>query len=188
MFNLLRFFLLSSILLYIDGFKLPNINVLGGKISIRMSDVETIPPKTHQVFLGNLPFDIDEQEIGNIVSDKTGKTFETIRLSKDRKTGRSRGFCYIDYNDEEVAKAAVQALSGIELAGRELKVDISEPRPDRPKKTPQENSVFIGNLDFSVSEDQIMDMCNDLLGAGLATKVRLVTDRETGMHSTIIYT
>lgn len=183
MFTLLKLFLLSSTLLYIDGFKLRNINIFRNGLTIGMSDTEITPVKLHQVFIGNLPFDVDEEELSNIVTNKAGKSFEKIRLSKDRKTGRSRGFCYIDYNDEEVAKAAVEALTGTELGGREIKVDISEPRPDRPKRTPQENSLFIGNLDFSVSEVQIMEMCNDLLGVDVVTKVRLVTDRETGKYN-----
>jgi hypothetical protein len=72
--------------------------------------------------------------------------------------------------------------TGLQIEGRDLKVDLSEPLPERPKmeRSPQENSVFIGNLDFSVREDQIMDMCNDLVGPNTVNKVRLPVDRETG--------
>lgn len=62
-------------------------------------------------------------------------------------------------------------------------MDLSEPRAERPKmeRAPQENSVFIGNLDFAVQEEQLIEMCNDLVGADTVTKVRLAVDRDTGI-------
>lgn len=69
-------------------------------------------------------------------------------------------------------------------------MDLSEPRAERPKieRTPQENSVFIGNLDFAVQDEQLIEMCNDLVGADSVNRVRLATDRDTGdSHYTLHY-
>lgn len=102
---------------------------------------------------------------------------------------------------------------GLQCEGRDLKIDLSEPRSERPKpvRTPSENSVFVGNLgthyltdcnglnstltaystatisdhpscppDFQVTEESILELCESVLGAGTALKVRIATDRDTG--------
>ena len=148
-----------------------------------MSDVEESKVKALQLFISNIPYEVDEDSLNTLVINKaSGKNFDSIKLARDKKTGRSRGFAYIDYSNEVDAAEALSILQGIEVDGRTLRVSVAEPRPERPVKVPQENSVFIGNLDFSVSESEIMDMCNDILGAGSASRVRLVTDRETGVQ------
>jgi nucleolin len=125
-----------------------------------------------------------------------------LRIATDKKTGRSRGFAFANFPDKESAEAAVGALAGIQAEGRDIKIDLSEPRPfgerperterpgrpdraggDRAPRTPSENSVFLGNLDFSVTEDTIKEMCNDVLGEGCVVRVRIATDRDTGESS-----
>ena len=65
-------------------------------------------------------------------------------------------------------------------------MDLSEPRAERPKleRAPQENSVFIGNLDFAVQDEQLIEMCSDLVGPDSVARVRLATDRDTGTATT----
>lgn len=165
----------------VEGYNFKLTNSFQRRFTICMSDVEESKIKVHQLFISNIPFEVDENLLNSLVIDKSGKTFASIKLARDKKTGRSRGFGYIDYDNEADASNAVSSLQGLEVDGRALRVSVAEPRPERPAKTPQENSVFIGNLDFSVSEAEILDMCNDILGPGSVTRVRLVTDRETGM-------
>jgi RNA recognition motif-containing protein len=177
-----------ALLCTLHAFQLHNPQIFQRRSAIFLSDVEDGVEvsdgevKLHQVFVGNLPFDIEEEQLTSLVSEKAGSSFASLRLARDRRTGRSRGFGYIDYEDKAEAEAAIGKLVGLELGGRELKIDFSEPRPERPRsdRPPQDNSVFIGNLDFSVGEDQILEMCNDILGDGVASRVRLATDRETG--------
>jgi RNA recognition motif-containing protein len=165
----------------VEGYNFKLTNSFQRRFTVCMSDVEESKIKVHQLFISNIPFEVDESLLNSLVIDKSGKTFASIKLARDKKTGRSRGFGYIDYDNEADASNAVSSLQGLEVDGRALRVSVAEPRPERPAKTPQENSVFIGNLDFSVSEGEILDMCNDILGPGSVTRVRLVTDRETGM-------
>ncbi|KAJ1428050.1 hypothetical protein B484DRAFT_396974, partial [Ochromonadaceae sp. CCMP2298] len=173
-----------ALLCTLHAFQLHNPRLF--RSSLSLSDVDDVEveggSKLHQVFVGNLPFDIEEDQLTSLVNEKAGSSFASLRLARDRRTGRSRGFGYIDYEDKAEAEAAISKLVGLELGGRELKIDFSEPRPERPRsdRPPQENSVFIGNLDFSVGEEQILEMCNDILGDGIASRVRLATDRETG--------
>jgi len=150
----------------------------------------------HQVFLGNFPFDMTEEQLSSLVTERLGSSsFKGIKIAKDRTSGKSKGFGYVDFDAKETAEAAVPKLLGLSMNGREFKVDLSVPRGERPARTsntpeggaarrgpvtPSENSVFIGNLDFSVGEEEVMAMCNDILGGGLATRVRIASDRLTG--------
>lgn len=154
-----------------------------------LSDVEitvedAVPPPTdnHSLFIGNIPLDTDESALNKCIEERVGEDFLPIRLAIDNRSGKPRGFGYLDYTDKAVAEKALGALAGMEIDGRQLRVDLSSNKADRParKQTPQENSIFVGNIDFAVTQDQIMEMCNDLLGPGKAQRVRLVTDRETG--------
>eukprot|EP01038_Epipyxis_sp_PR26KG_P005565 gene5565-7687_t len=182
---LFRTILFSTYFLSISSFRATIFPKNG--FQLFMSDsVETRTPNSFpQVFIGNLPFDVDEATLSAAVSQRVSN-FVGFRLAMDKKTGRSRGFGYLDFNDKTEAEAAVSALSGLQFDGRSIKVDVSEPRERRPStgnnnfRAPSENSVYIGNLEFSVSEQQIMEMCNDLVGAGIAQKVRIITDKETG--------
>lgn len=139
-------------------------------------------PEKHQVYVGNLPHEFDEDTLTMLVKEKAGSSFHSIRLMKDKITGKSRGSAYIDYIEKSAADAAIEALSGVQVQDRTVKVKAAEPRENKPKfeKTPQENSCFIGNLEFSVTQDDIFQLCNSKLGNGVATRVRLATDRETG--------
>lgn len=53
----------------------------------------------------------------------------TVRILKDKSSGVSRGIAYVDFEDEEEAKAACES-NGIKIDGRELYVALSDP----PKK------------------------------------------------------
>ena len=121
-------------------------------------------------------------------------SFTKLRLAMDKASGRSRGFAFLDFDTKETAESAVAALSGLEVDDRQLKIDLSEPkersykagdspsgdRAPRAPRPPSENSVFLGNLDFSTTEDAIKDMFESALGAGAVQKVRIATDRDTG--------
>lgn len=132
----------------------------------------------HQVYMANIPFELEEEELGTILNDKLDQDIIRLKIARDKRTGRSRGFCYIHFNDKESAEAAAISLGDLEIAGRGVRVEVSEQKFS--PRTPQENSVFIGNLNYDVTEDLIMEMCNDILGEGNVQKVRLVTDRITG--------
>jgi len=147
-----------------------------------------------QVFIGNMPFTVTEADLKSLVEEK-GVKFESLKIAKDRTTKASRGFGYVNFQSQQEAEEAVSKLSGLAIDGREVKVDLSVPkdqrppradgpRRERPPMAPADQSVFIGNLDFSVTDAEILAMCNDILGEGVVSKVRLATDRETGTYET----
>lgn len=82
-------------------------------------------------------------------------------------------------------------LKGVEYEGNPLKIDIeievgksTKVEHMSPATAPDavKSSIFLGNLDFANTDHTIMDLCEDLLGPGIALRARVATDRETGTH------
>ena len=55
-------------------------------------------------------------------------TVQSASIIEDRETGRSRGFACVEMSSKEEAKAAISALDGKEVGGRNLKVNEAKPR------------------------------------------------------------
>lgn len=66
-----------------------------------------------------------------------------------------------------------------------MSVDPSDNTP-KPRMQPAANpdaiksSLFIGNLDFAITEQSLLDMCEGILGPDIATRARVAVDRDTG--------
>ena len=82
-----------------------------------------------EIFVGNLPFDITEQEI----RDKFAEcgAVSNVKMLMDKFSGRFRGIAFVSMDDEQQAKAAIETLDGAELGGRPMKVDRSRERTER---------------------------------------------------------
>jgi RNA recognition motif-containing protein len=81
-----------------------------------------------KLYVGNLPFSATESEITEMFS-KHG-TVHSVALINDRETGRPRGFGFVEM-DDDAATAAMSALNGQEMGGRDLKVNEAQDRPKR---------------------------------------------------------
>ena len=85
-----------------------------------------------KLYVGNLPFDTDEEQIRELFS--TYGEARTVDMIDDRDTGRFRGFCFVAMDNAE-ADAAAAALNGYSFGGRPLKVNEAKPREERPAGT-----------------------------------------------------
>jgi len=82
-----------------------------------------------KLFVGSLPWAVDDQKLGDLFS-QYGEVVSAVVL-KDRMTGRSRGFGFVEMANEEDANKAIEALNGSDLDGRKIVVNIARPREDR---------------------------------------------------------
>ena len=81
-----------------------------------------------KLYVGNLSFDVTEDELRDMLSQH-GPVNE-INVIMDKMTGRARGFAFATMNTEEGAKAAIQSLNGKEWKGRALTVNEARPREE----------------------------------------------------------
>jgi len=76
-----------------------------------------------KLFVGNLPFELSDLELEDIFKDYG--EIASAKVIVDRRTGRSRGFGFVEMNTEDGAKNAVEALNGLEVKGRPINVSFA---------------------------------------------------------------
>ncbi|MCB2183259.1 MAG: RNA-binding protein [Desulfobulbaceae bacterium] len=85
------------------------------------------------IYVGQLPFNVDESELKEIFSE-FGE-IASINLIIDRYSGRPKGFGFIDMPNNSEADAAIKALNKTMLKGREIKVNqVQKQRRDKRSK------------------------------------------------------
>jgi len=77
------------------------------------------------IYVGNLPWNVSEADIRELF-EQHGPVQE-VTLITDRETGRSRGFAFVQM-DEDAAQEAIDALNGTDFGGRELRVNVARER------------------------------------------------------------
>ena len=84
-----------------------------------------------KLFVGNLSFNTTENDLQDLFA--AHGTVISVDLIMDKFSGKSRGFAFVTMETKEGAQAAIQALHGKELNGRDLTVNEARPREDRPR-------------------------------------------------------
>ncbi len=78
-----------------------------------------------RIYVGNLPFRTNSEELREIFAEH-GEVQDCV-IPVDRDSGRSRGFGFVDMDDEE-ARTAIAAVDGYDMDGRQLRVNEARPR------------------------------------------------------------
>jgi cold-inducible RNA-binding protein len=82
-----------------------------------------------RIYVGNLSFNTDEPQLKELFAQFG--TVDSARLVRDHATGRSRGFAFVEMNNDDHARAACQALDQREFEGRRLTVNEAKPQERR---------------------------------------------------------
>ncbi len=82
-----------------------------------------------RLFVGSLPFELSEEELQKLFSAH-GQVAST-KIISDRETGRSRGFGFVDMPNDAEAQAAMAALNGSAVGGRQIVVNEARPMENR---------------------------------------------------------
>ncbi|MHA7109434.1 RNA recognition motif domain-containing protein [Sunxiuqinia elliptica] len=84
------------------------------------------------IYVGNLDYNLGEDELGEIFAEY-GEVV-SVKIVKDRETGRAKGFGFVEMAVEAEGDKAVEELDGAEVNGRNIKVNKARPRPERPPR------------------------------------------------------
>ena len=81
-----------------------------------------------RIYVGNFAFEMTDQELRDEF-EAFGQV-EEVTIIRDRDTGRSRGFAFVEMGSSDEAHAAIEAVNGKEIGGRTLAVNEARPRRD----------------------------------------------------------
>ncbi len=89
----------------------------------------------NKLYVGNLPFSTTEEELRSLFAQ--AGTVVSVALIKDRDTGRSRGFAFVELSTQAEAEKAVSLFNNTPLDNRTLKVNLARPREEggRPRRS-----------------------------------------------------
>ena len=80
------------------------------------------------IYVGNLSWTMTDDDLMNLFTEHGSVT--SAKILKDKMNGRSKGFGFVEMEDDEAAKAAIAALNETEVQGRKLIVNESQPRQE----------------------------------------------------------
>lgn len=87
-----------------------------------------------KLYVGNLSFNITDDELRDAFG--AHGSVDSARVVKDRETGESRGFGFVEMASVSEAQAAIERMNGFALKGRPLRVNEAQERADtRPPRS-----------------------------------------------------
>jgi RNA recognition motif-containing protein len=139
--------------------------------------------KYTKVFIGNLPFTVTKEEIAEMIEANIGPDIITaIDIPVGKKSKAPRGFAFVEFVDEEAAIEAASILNDMMIDDRPLNSNIYDENPDikkRKKTRVNAHTVFVNNLETSLIQEEILSMCDDILGPDLVVSLQLPVDKVT---------
>ncbi|MEL7834952.1 RNA-binding protein [Fodinibius sp. Rm-B-1B1-1] len=78
------------------------------------------------IYVGNLSYKVSDQELMEVFEEFGNVT--SAKVIKDRESGRSKGFGFVEMTNNDEAQAAIDELDGTEINGRTVKVNKARPK------------------------------------------------------------
>lgn len=80
------------------------------------------------IYVGNLSYEVTEDALREAFEEFG--TVESATIIKDKFSGKSRGFGFVEMSSKSEAQSAIDGLNGKELKGKALNVNEARPRPE----------------------------------------------------------
>ncbi|MBN2215051.1 MAG: RNA-binding protein [Bacteroidales bacterium] len=80
------------------------------------------------IYVGNLSYKLNEDDLRQVFEEYGEIT--SVKIIKDKYSGRSKGFAFVEMADDDEAKTAINELNGTEHDGRKIVVNEARPRQD----------------------------------------------------------
>jgi RNA recognition motif-containing protein len=84
-----------------------------------------------KLYVGNLSYEVTDADLAAMF--EAHGAVQSAQVIMDRDTGRSKGFGFVEMKSDEEAKAAIAALNGKEMGGRQLTVNEARPKTEGPR-------------------------------------------------------
>jgi len=83
-----------------------------------------------KLYVGNLPYSVDDAKLAEVFS--AVGTVDSATVISDKFSGRSKGFGFVEFSNDDEAQAAIDKLNGSDVDGRSIVVN--EARPMKPRE------------------------------------------------------
>ncbi|CAN5702514.1 RNA-binding protein [soil metagenome] len=83
----------------------------------------------YKLFVGGLPFSTTDDELADVFG--AHGTVASAKVITDRDTGRSKGFGFVEFENDDEGKAAEKAMNGSDMGGRSITVNEARPMEKR---------------------------------------------------------
>ncbi|GBE13341.1 RNA recognition motif [bacterium BMS3Bbin14] len=87
------------------------------------------------IYVGNLPYGVTDDELRSAFAEFGDVA--TAKIIMDRYSGRSKGFGFVEMDNDSEAEEAIKSLDSTDMQGRKLRVNQAKPRVDRPQHDSQ---------------------------------------------------
>ena len=137
------------------------------------------------VFIGNLPFNVIEEDLNNLSNDLVGQNIlRSVLIPRGKKSKKGLGYAFLDYISAEEASKAVQMFDGLIYDERPLNSNLKDENEisSRKKKRDESNSIFLSNLDYSLTDEELSNMCDDIVGPRLVVSIERPLDKVSGQR------
>jgi RNA recognition motif-containing protein len=78
------------------------------------------------IYVGNLDYRVDEKDLGDVFGEYGAVS--SVKVIMDKMNGRSKGFGFVEMENQDEAKKAIQALDGASFQNRKITVNEAKPR------------------------------------------------------------
>ena len=78
------------------------------------------------IYVGNLNYRVREDDLKQVMEEYG--VVDSVKIIKDRETGKSKGFAFVEMPDDDAAKKAIDELNEAEFEGRQMVVKEARPR------------------------------------------------------------
>jgi len=82
-----------------------------------------------KIYVGNLSYNTKEEDLKELFTQ--AGTVASVALIKDRDTGQSKGFAFVEMSNQAEAEKAIQMFNGYTMDNRPLKVNLARPKEER---------------------------------------------------------
>ena len=83
-----------------------------------------------KLYVGNLPYNTVDADLQTLFSQ--AGTVTSAQVIRDRASGRSKGFGFVEMSSSDEAQSAITMFHGKDFSGRPLTVNLARPREERP--------------------------------------------------------
>lgn len=105
-----------------------------------------------KLFVGGLSYNINETQLNELFSQIGSVT--SCKLIIDRYSGQSKGFGFVEMENDEEADKAIKELNGKEIEGRKIVVNVARPMEERPRNfSPDRRQYSQNNSGYGGRDD-----------------------------------